>query len=86
MTENENYLQQDVRRAIDRILEDHGCDVTKFVLVAEVRHPARGDLAPSLYVETSNDTPLWDSMGLLAYVAGMDHADIASRARLAEPR
>lgn len=79
-------LDDDMQRAVTAVLEQHGLDVTKYVLIAETRDPHSGAVPPALYIGTSNETPLWDSMGMLAYVAGMDHADIASRARLAEPR
>lgn len=85
-TEHQLSLDDDVQAAITGVLENYGHDVTKFVLIAEVRDPHSGAVPPALYVGTSNETPLWDSMGLLAYVAGMDDAEIAGRARLAEPR
>lgn len=86
MSQPEQHLAQDVQRAVENVLDAHGFDVTKFVLVAEVRDPRSGAVPPSLYLTTSNETPMWDSMGLLAYVAAMDHAQIAVRLQAPEPR
>lgn len=73
-----DHVDREMQTAVEDVLHRHGHDVTKFVLIAEVRDPRSGAVPPALYIGTSNETPMWDSMGLLAYVTSRDYAEIAA--------